>query len=75
MSQSLVHANLIAAALNLAFAVVAMAIGLFALKLIDRFIFPEIDFIDEIKKGNIAAAIAAGMGILFMAVLLGNAVR
>jgi uncharacterized membrane protein YjfL (UPF0719 family) len=75
MTHTIVQANLIAAALNLAFAIVAMVIGLTALKIIDRFIFPEIDFVEEIKKGNIAAAITAGMGVFFMAMLLGNAVR
>ena len=75
MTHSLIQANVVTMALNLCFAVIAMAVGLVALKLIDRFLFPEIDFIEEIKKGNIAAAIAAGMGVFFMAMLLGNAVR
>jgi hypothetical protein len=40
---------------------------------IDKVMFPEIDFMDEIKKGNMAAAIFAGVLMLFVAVILGHA--
>lgn len=75
MNRVIFTTNLWTMGLNLAYAVVAMVIGLATLKLIDRFFFPEIDLISEIKRGNIAAAIFAGMGLLFLALVLSSAVR
>lgn len=75
MNRVILSANLWTMGLNLAYAVVAMLIGLVALKLLDRWLFPNIDFIAEIKRGNIASAIFAGMVLLFMALVLSSAVR
>jgi uncharacterized membrane protein YjfL (UPF0719 family) len=61
--------------LNLAYAVIAMLIGLAAMKFVDKLLFPNIDFMAEIKKGNIASAIFAGMVLLFFALVLSSAVR
>ena len=75
MNHAILTANLCTMGLNLTYAVVAMLIGLAALKFIDRLVFPEINLISEIKRGNIAAAIFAGMGLLFLALVLSSAVR
>jgi hypothetical protein len=75
MNRVLLTANLWTMGLNLTYALVAMVIGLAALKFIDRLVFPEINMIAEIKRGNIAAAIFAGMGLVFMALVLSSAVR
>lgn len=75
MNQAILSANLWTMGLNLIYAIIAMTIGLVAVKLMDRIIFPEIDFIAEIKRGNIASAIFAGMVLLFLALLLSSAVR
>ena len=75
MNHTVLVANLAAMGLNLVYAVIALAIGLAAMKAIDRFVFPEIDFMTEIKRGNIAAAIFAGTVVLFMAFVLASAVR
>ena len=75
MNHAILTANVCTMGLNLAYAVVAMLIGLAALKFLDKVIFPEIDFIAEIKRGNIAAAIVVGMSLLFFALVLSNAVR
>ncbi|MDP2361924.1 MAG: DUF350 domain-containing protein [bacterium] len=47
---------------------VALAVGLWVAA--DRWLFPGIDFIPEIKKGNVAAAILAGVLLLFCAQLV-----
>ena len=75
MNHAILTANICTMGLNLAYAVIAMMIGLAALKFVDKVVFPEIDFIAEIKRGNIAAAIVVGMSLLFFALVLSNAVR
>ena len=68
-------ANLITFAINLVYALVALVIGALAFKLIDGKIFRNIDFIEEIKKGNKAAAIYASVILLFIAIILGFALK
>jgi hypothetical protein len=75
MNRAIMTANLWTMGLNLMYAVVAMIIGLAAMKMADRWLFPNIDFMAEIKRGNIASAIFAGMVILFFALVLSSAVR
>ncbi len=64
-------ANIITMLMNIAYALIALIIGVKALQFIDKKIFPQIDFIEEIKKGNIAAAILAATILIFIAVVLG----
>ncbi|OVE76687.1 hypothetical protein BVX98_05230 [bacterium F11] len=73
MTKTLLMANFWSMSFNLLYAVVAMTIGVIAIKLIDHFLFPEINFTEEIKKGNISAAIFAGTLVLFLALMLSSA--
>ena len=75
MNHVILTANLWTMGLNLAYAVAAMMIGLAALNLVDKLLFPNIDFMAEIKRGNIASAIFFGMILLFLAMVLSSAVR
>ena len=59
--------------LNLVYAVVALVVGVGTLRLMDRFLFKKIDLEEEIRKGNIAAAIFAGTLLLFVAIIVGLA--
>ena len=59
--------------INLAYAMVALVIGVVAVRWIDRHLYTEIDFIEEIKKGNLAAAIYASVLLLFVGVILAAA--
>ena len=74
MTGEFLKANLMTMSLNLAYAIVAMAIGVVSIKVLDWVVFPEIDFIEEIKKGNLAAAIFASVLILFLAIMLSSAI-
>jgi hypothetical protein len=74
MNRVILTANLYTMGLNLVYALLAMLLGLIALKFADKLVFPEINMIAEIKRGNIAAAIFAGMGLLFLALVLSSAV-
>ncbi len=55
---------------NLVYALVAVVVGVLAVWLIDRFLYPKVDFQEEINKGNVAAAIFAAAMLLFVALLL-----
>ena len=68
-------ANLITFAINLIYALAALTIGALAFRFIDRHIFRNIDFIEEIKNGNKAAAIYASVILLFIAIILGFALK
>jgi len=59
--------------LNLIYAIVALVMGVVALRLIDRFILTRVDLEGEIQKGNIAAAILAAALLLFIALIIGLA--
>ena len=59
--------------INVVYALVALVIGVVAVRWIDRRIYTEIDFIEEVKRGNIAAAIYASVLLLFVGVILAAA--
>jgi uncharacterized membrane protein YjfL (UPF0719 family) len=66
-------ATAITLAINLVYALVALVVGAAAVRWIDKRMFPEVDFMEEIKKGNMAAAVFAGIMMLFVAVILAGA--
>jgi uncharacterized membrane protein YjfL (UPF0719 family) len=57
-------------AFNLGYAIVAMVVSVITLYLIDHFLFRKIDFIEEIKQGNIAASIFFSVVLLFVALIV-----
>ena len=59
---------------NLVYAVVALFVGLVTMRLLDHFMLKKLDLEEEIKKGNIAAAIFAGTLLLFVAIIVSAAV-
>ena len=61
-----------AAVVNLGYTalMVFLAVGLW--KAADRWLFPDIDFVPEIKQGNVAAAVLAGVLLLFCAHLVSS---
>lgn len=58
--------NIIFMLINLAYAVISLFISVIALLLIDKFVFRNIDFIEEIKKGNMAVALFQSVILLFI---------
>ncbi len=61
-----IEQNIIFMLINLAYAVISLFISVIALLLIDKFVFRNIDFIEEIKKGNMAVAIFQSVILLFI---------
>lgn len=56
---------------NLIYALTSLILGVVALKAIDHFLLKNINIEEEIKKGNIAAAIFASTILIFVALLIG----
>ncbi len=56
--------------INLVYALITLVVSVFALVLIDKYIFTKIDFIEEIKKGNIAASIFQSTLLIFIGLVV-----
>ena len=61
--------------INLGYAVLAMVVSIVVLIMIDRYLFTRIDFIEEIKKGNLAAAIFYSVILLFIGLVVATALN
>lgn len=61
--------------LNLGYAVLSLFISVIALVVIDKFIFKNVDFIEEIKNGNIAVAIFQSVILLFIGFVVSAAMN
>ena len=61
--------------INLGYAVVALVVSLVALIAIDKYLFRSIDFIEEIKKGNLAAGIVYSVILLFISRVVATALN
>lgn len=70
---SLIRASAISFALHLVFGVVALFVGAFAIKAIDKLLLRGIDLEEEIARGNLAAAVFAGALWIALAMILGRA--
>jgi len=62
--------NITYLAINLIYAVVCLFVSILALIVIDKFVFKNIDFMEEIRKGNIAVAIFQSVILLFIGVVV-----
>lgn len=66
-------ATAVTLAVHVAYALITLVLGVLAVRLIDRRLYPEIDFIEEIKRGNLAAALVYGVLLVFVAIILAGA--
>jgi uncharacterized membrane protein YjfL (UPF0719 family) len=71
MDNEFAKASLMLLAGNLVYALAAVVLGVICLKLVDHFLLKKIDLEEEIKKGNVAAAIFGSTILLFVALLIG----
>jgi uncharacterized membrane protein YjfL (UPF0719 family) len=72
MSSEFVQSTLMLLIINLVYALTALVVGVVAVLALDRWLFRKIDFQEEIAKGNVAAAIFAGVLLLFVAIIIGT---
>ena len=70
MEFSFLSATALQLGINLIYTVLAIFIGIIALKYVDRWLLKSIDLEVEIKKGNIAAAIFASTILMFIAIII-----
>ncbi|MGD8784394.1 MAG: DUF350 domain-containing protein [Thioalkalispiraceae bacterium] len=55
---------------SLSYAIVTLVVSVTTLYMIDHFFYKQINFIEEIKKGNIAASIFYSVILLFVAIIV-----
>jgi len=67
--------SLLSLLINVVYSVFAMGLAIGSLWALDRYIFKEIDFIKEIKGGNMAVAIFAGFLLLSVCLILSFTMR
>jgi len=60
--------------LNLLYALIALVVSSIAIVLLDKYLFQGINFIEEIKKGNIAAAIFYSTTLVFAGLVVATAI-
>ena len=65
LSQTLI--NLL---ISLSYAIITLIVSVTTLYMIDHFFYRKIDFIEEIKNGNIAASIFYSVILLFVAIIV-----
>ncbi len=60
---------------NLIYTVLAIGLAVCAVRFIDDKVFTKIDFQDEIKKGNMAAAILLAAMLIFIAIVVSSGLK
>lgn len=73
MDMDFARASAVMLGINLLYALLGIVIAVIGIKLIDVFFLRRIDLEEEIKKGNIAAAIFAAALILGAAMIIARA--
>lgn len=69
------RASMFSALVNVVYALMALLLVLATLRFVDRFVVTSVDFLDEIRKGNVAAAIFAGLTVIAIALIISFALR
>lgn len=73
MDFNFIRSTAILLLVNIIYSIVALFVGVLALKFIDHKLLKRIDLEEEIRKGNIAAAIFGSTILIFVAVIIGFA--
>lgn len=61
--------------ISLAYGLVTLVMSIVTLYLVDHFLYRGINFIEEIKKGNIAASIFYSVVLLFVALIVTTSIN
>lgn len=70
MELEFLFATLFNLGINLVYTILALALGIIALVVVDKKLLKTIEIQDELKKGNIAIAIFASTILLFVALIV-----
>lgn len=60
---------------NIIYTVLALGLAVFALRMLDEKVYSKIDFQEEIKRGNLAAAVLLGSLLVFIAIVVSSGLR
>jgi uncharacterized membrane protein YjfL (UPF0719 family) len=71
MEITTVQQSMLYLSINLVYAIMALLVGVIAIRAIDRWLYTRVDFEEEIKRGNIAAAIYKSALLLFVGLVIG----
>jgi uncharacterized membrane protein YjfL (UPF0719 family) len=70
MEKDFLYVTIFNLSVNMVYAALSVVVGVAALVFIDRKLFKKLDFQEEIKNGNIAAAILASTILIFIAIVM-----
>ena len=70
MEHEFLSASLINLAINLGYAIAALVVGVYGLLWADKTLLKNINFEEELKKGNIAVAIFSSTMLIFVALVI-----
>ncbi len=70
MSTEFFAASLFNLGINISYTIIALLVGVYALKFIDKQLLTKVDIEDELKDGNLAVAIFASTVLLFVAIIV-----
>jgi len=70
MELNSIEQTMIFLGINLIYALITLIVSVFALVVIDKFVFTKIDFIEEIKRGNVAASIFQSTILIFIGLVV-----
>jgi len=71
MEITTVQQSMLYLGINLVYAIMALLVGVIAIRAIDRWLYTRVDFEEEIKRGTIAAAIYKSALLLFVGLVIG----
>ena len=60
---------------NLIYTVLAIGLAVVAVRLVDEKVFTKIDFQEEVKKGNLAAAVLLAAMLIFIAIVVSSGLK
>jgi uncharacterized membrane protein YjfL (UPF0719 family) len=66
--------SVIGITISLVFGLLTVVLSVAVLIGIDRYLFRDIDFVEEMKKGNISAALFYCVQLIFVAVIVATAI-
>ncbi|MBN1586258.1 MAG: DUF350 domain-containing protein [Candidatus Omnitrophica bacterium] len=75
MELEFLFASLFNLGMNLLYTLIALLVGIWGLRLIDRSILTSLDIQEELKKGNVAVAIFSSTVLLFVAIMVSFGLR
>ena len=75
METDFITASMLTLGINLIYTLISLTLAIVFLILLDKILLKNINLQEEIKKGNIAAAIFASSMIIFVAVIIASGVQ